>query len=105
MLLAEFMAEDPARQGVLWTNLSRREISRCLGAMAALAGLMHYVLRVADMRLQRQGGPHFLPGHAQLENFPVFCMHVTHRIGKTHSAVAVALTVPRQQAQHVQRPA
>ena len=29
-LLAEFTAGDPMRQGVLWTNLSRREISRRL---------------------------------------------------------------------------
>lgn len=27
-LLAEFTAGDPMRQGVLWTNLSRHEISR-----------------------------------------------------------------------------
>ena len=29
-LLAEFTAGDPMREGVLWTNLSRREISRRL---------------------------------------------------------------------------
>lgn len=37
MLLAEFTAGDPMRQGVLWTNLSRREISRRLGQMGTLA--------------------------------------------------------------------
>ena len=29
-LLAEFTAGEPMREGVLWTNLSRREISRRL---------------------------------------------------------------------------
>jgi hypothetical protein len=32
-LLAEFTAGDPMREGVLWTNLSRREISRRLAEM------------------------------------------------------------------------
>ena len=32
-LLAEFTAGDPMRNGVLWTNLSRCEISRRLGDM------------------------------------------------------------------------
>ncbi len=32
-LLAEFTAGDPMREGVLWTNLSRRAISRRLAAM------------------------------------------------------------------------
>jgi hypothetical protein len=32
-LLAEFTAGDPMREGVLWTNLSRREISRRLVEM------------------------------------------------------------------------
>ena len=32
-LLGEFTAGDPMREGVLWTNLSRREISRRLCAM------------------------------------------------------------------------
>jgi hypothetical protein len=36
-LLAEFTAGDPIRQGVLWTNLSRREISRRLGSMGTPA--------------------------------------------------------------------
>jgi hypothetical protein len=36
-LLAEFTAGDPMRQGVLWTNLSRREISRRLAAMGTPA--------------------------------------------------------------------
>jgi hypothetical protein len=36
-LLAEFTAGDPMRQGVLWTNLSRREISRRLGQMGTPA--------------------------------------------------------------------
>jgi hypothetical protein len=36
-LLAEFTAGDPMREGVLWTNLSRREISRQLAAMGTPA--------------------------------------------------------------------
>ena len=32
-LLEEFKAGDPMREGVLWTNLSRREICRKLGEM------------------------------------------------------------------------
>ena len=36
-LLAEFTAGDPMRQGVLWTNLSRREISRRLAEMGTSA--------------------------------------------------------------------
>ena len=36
-LLAEFTAGDPMREGVLWTNLSRREISRRLKEMGAPA--------------------------------------------------------------------
>nr|WP_232230057.1 ISAzo13 family transposase [Polaromonas glacialis] len=36
-LLAEFTAGDPMRQGVLWTNLSRREISRRLSEMGTPA--------------------------------------------------------------------
>jgi hypothetical protein len=32
-LLAEFTAGDPMREGVLWTNLSGREISRRLAEM------------------------------------------------------------------------
>ncbi|MFI3136990.1 MAG: hypothetical protein QX197_09450 [Methylococcaceae bacterium] len=32
-LLAEFTAGDPMREGVLWTNLSRCEISRRLAEM------------------------------------------------------------------------
>jgi hypothetical protein len=36
-LLAEFTAGDPMREGVLWTNLSRREISRRLAAMGTPA--------------------------------------------------------------------
>ena len=36
-LLAEFTAGDPMRQGVLWTNLSRREISRRLAEMGTPA--------------------------------------------------------------------
>lgn len=42
-LLAEFTAGDPMREGVLWTNLSRREISRRLGAMGTPAS--RYVVR------------------------------------------------------------
>ena len=37
-LLAEFTAGDPMREGVLWTNLSRREISRRLTEMGTPAG-------------------------------------------------------------------
>ena len=37
ILLAEFTAGEPMRQGVLWTNLSRREISRRLTAMGTSA--------------------------------------------------------------------
>ena len=37
VLLAEFTAGDPMRQGVLWTNLSRREISRRLAEMGTPA--------------------------------------------------------------------
>ena len=36
-LLAEFTAGDPMREGVLWTNLSRREISRRLAGMGSPA--------------------------------------------------------------------
>jgi len=36
-LLAECMAGDPMREGVLWTNLSRREISRRLGELGTPA--------------------------------------------------------------------
>ena len=36
-LLAEFTAGEPMRQGVLWTNLSRREISRRLAEMGTSA--------------------------------------------------------------------
>ncbi len=36
-LLAEFTAGDPMREGVLWTNLSRRKISRRLAAMGTRA--------------------------------------------------------------------
>jgi hypothetical protein len=43
VLLAEFTAGDPMRQGVLWTNLSRREISRRLGSMGTPAS--RYVVR------------------------------------------------------------
>ena len=36
-ILAEFTAGDPMREGVLWTNLSRREISRRLNEMGTPA--------------------------------------------------------------------
>jgi hypothetical protein len=36
-LLAEFTAGDPMREGVLWTNLSRREIRRRLKEMGTPA--------------------------------------------------------------------
>ena len=36
-LLAEFTAGEPMREGVLWTNLSRREISRRLAEMGTSA--------------------------------------------------------------------
>ena len=36
-LLAEFTAGDPMREGVLWTNLSRREVSRRLAEMGSPA--------------------------------------------------------------------
>lgn len=36
-ILAEFTAGDPMREGVLWTNLSRREISRRLGELGTPA--------------------------------------------------------------------
>lgn len=36
-ILAEFTAGDPMREGVLWTNLSRREISRRLSEMGTPA--------------------------------------------------------------------
>jgi hypothetical protein len=36
-LLAEFTAGDPMREGVLWTNLSRREISRRLAEIGTPA--------------------------------------------------------------------
>jgi hypothetical protein len=42
-LLAEFTAGDPMREGVLWTNLSRREISRRLCEMGTPAS--RYVVR------------------------------------------------------------
>ena len=37
-MLQEFTAGDPMRAGVLWTNLSLRELSRRLGAMGTPAG-------------------------------------------------------------------
>ncbi len=49
-LLAEFTAGDPMREGVLWTNLSRREISRRLAAMGTPAS--RHTLRKL---LKRQG--------------------------------------------------
>jgi hypothetical protein len=36
-ILAEFTAGDPMREGVLWTNLSRREMSRRLAALGTPA--------------------------------------------------------------------
>ncbi len=36
-ILAEFTAGDPMREGVLWTNLSRREISRRLAELGTPA--------------------------------------------------------------------
>jgi len=42
-ILAEFTAGDPMREGVLWTNLSRREISRRLREMGTPAS--RYVVR------------------------------------------------------------
>lgn len=44
-ILAEFTAGDPMREGVLWTNLSRREISRRLRAMGTPAS-RHTVRRL-----------------------------------------------------------
>ena len=44
-LLAEFTAGDPMREGVLWTNLSRREISRRLAALGTPAS-RHVVRRL-----------------------------------------------------------
>jgi hypothetical protein len=41
--VAEFTADDPMHQRVLWTNLSRREISRHLGDMGTPAS--HHVVR------------------------------------------------------------
>lgn len=49
-LLAEFTTGDPMRQGVLGTNLSRREISRRLGDMGTPAS--RYVVRKL---LKKQG--------------------------------------------------
>ncbi|MGZ8236782.1 MAG: ISAzo13-like element transposase-related protein, partial [Methylobacter sp.] len=44
-LLAEFTAGDPMREGVLWTNLSRREISRRLAGMGS-PGSRHTVRKL-----------------------------------------------------------
>lgn len=41
-ILSEFTAGDPMREGVLWTNLSRREISRRLAEMGT-SGSRHVV--------------------------------------------------------------
>ena len=49
-VLQEFTAGDPMRAGVLWTNLSLRELSRRLGAMGTPAG------RRTIRRLLRQLG-------------------------------------------------
>ena len=49
-MLQEFTAGDPMRAGVLWTNLSLRELSRRLGAMGTPAG------RRTIRRLLRQLG-------------------------------------------------
>jgi hypothetical protein len=51
-LLAEFTAGDPMREGVLWTNLSRREISRRLAAMGTPAS-RHTVRKL--LKKQRLG--------------------------------------------------
>jgi hypothetical protein len=37
LILVEFTAGDPMREGVLWTNLSLRELSRRLMAMGTPA--------------------------------------------------------------------
>ena len=46
-LLAQFTAGDPMREGVLWTNLSVREISRRLAEMGTPAsrGVVRQLLR------------------------------------------------------------
>ena len=49
-LLAEFTAGDPMREGVLWTNLSRCEISRRLREMGTPAS------RLTVRKLLKQQG-------------------------------------------------
>jgi len=49
-LLAKFAADDPIREGALWTNLSRCEISRRLAEMGTSAS------RHAVRKLLKQHG-------------------------------------------------
>ena len=51
LLLAEFTAGDPMREGVLWTNLSRRDISRRLAEMGTPASrhTVRKLLKKADL--------------------------------------------------------
>jgi hypothetical protein len=73
-LLAEFTAGDPMREGVLWTNLSRCEISRRLRAMGTPASrltarklLKKHGLGQRKARKKKSMGAH--PDHnAQFEN-------------------------------------
>ena len=53
-LLQEFTAGDPMREGVLWTNLSLRELSRRLLALGAPASQPPHDSSVAE---KTQGGP------------------------------------------------
>ena len=50
-ILAEFTAGDPMREGVLWTNLSRREISRRLREMGTPASrhVVRKLLKKSDL--------------------------------------------------------
>lgn len=62
-LLAQFTAGDPMREGVLWTNLSVREISRRLAEMGTLAsrGVVRQLLRkhrLGQRNFSREGHTH-----------------------------------------------
>jgi hypothetical protein len=55
VLLAEFAAGDPMRAGVLWTNLSLRELSRRLAAMGTPAGRRAIRRALRQLKVGRRG--------------------------------------------------
>lgn len=73
-ILAEFTAGDPLREGVLWTNLSRREISRRLAEQGTPASrhtvrklMKHHGLGQRKVRKKKSLGAH-PDRNAQFEN-------------------------------------